>query len=83
MVAPTAFMKNEAASLDNYFMKDTPEDLQASSVAAAAIQERMGLQRKVLEEFSELHRCVPILLDPPPPRLARACPAPPALFPCC
>jgi hypothetical protein len=64
MVAPTAFMKNEAASLDNYFMKDAPAGLlptattAAAAAAAAAHAERMALQRKVLEEFSELHRYV-------------------------
>jgi len=59
MVAPTAFMKNEAASLDNYFMNDAPASVELTAEETAELARREKLQRKVLEEFSELHRYSP------------------------
>ena len=59
MVAPTAFLLNVAAALDNHFMHTVPA---LGGVAAQALtpkQQQQALQHKILEEYSELHRYAP------------------------
>ena len=66
MVAPTSFIKNSQAAEDNHFMNDIhdPDGTllheEAKAVAAKSPspehENNLRLQRKVLNEFAELHR---------------------------
>lgn len=52
MVAPTAFVKNAQAALDNHFMND----VELSAEAVTEQQRARELQHVVLHEYSALYR---------------------------